>query len=61
MKIQHFFFLITAVIFISCISEKEMQFNSPGAGNPLLPGYFADPTVKKFGDTYYIYSTTDGY
>lgn len=60
MKIQHFFILITAVIFISCISEKEMQFNSPGAGNPLLPGYFADPTVKKFGDTYYIYSTTDG-
>lgn len=30
------------------------------AGNPLLPGYFADPTVKKFGDTYYIYATTDG-
>jgi hypothetical protein len=25
-----------------------------------LPGYFADPTVKKFGDTYYIYSTGDG-
>ena len=22
--------------------------------NPILPGYFADPTVKKFGDTYYI-------
>ena len=29
-------------------------------GNPLIPGYFADPTVKKFGDTYYIYATTDG-
>lgn len=27
--------------------------------NPLLPGYFADPTIKKFGDIYYIYSTTD--
>ncbi|MEH3113457.1 family 43 glycosylhydrolase [Pedobacter terrae] len=27
--------------------------------NPLLPGYFADPTIKKFGNTYYIYSTTD--
>jgi xylan 1,4-beta-xylosidase len=31
-----------------------------GVGNPILPGYFADPTVCKFGDTYYIYSTTDG-
>lgn len=27
--------------------------------NPILPGYFADPTIKKFGDTYYIYATTD--
>ncbi|MGJ5641314.1 family 43 glycosylhydrolase [Formosa sp. S-31] len=33
--------------------------NSPGAGNPVLPGYYADPTIKKFGDTYYIYATTD--
>src|SRR5687767_9744368 len=32
----------------------------PGNGNPIIPGYFADPTVKKFGDTYYIYATTDG-
>ncbi len=30
------------------------------AQNPVIPGYFADPTVKKFGDTYYIYATTDG-
>jgi hypothetical protein len=29
-------------------------------GNPLIPGYFADPTIKKIGDTYYIYATTDG-
>ncbi len=27
--------------------------------NPILPGYFADPTIKKFGNTYYIYATTD--
>ncbi|MFM2292253.1 MAG: hypothetical protein RIS29_2066 [Bacteroidota bacterium] len=30
------------------------------ATNPLFPGYFADPSIKKFGDTYYIYATTDG-
>ncbi|MDA3878989.1 MAG: family 43 glycosylhydrolase [Prolixibacteraceae bacterium] len=28
--------------------------------NPLLPGYFADPTIKKFDGVYYIYSTSDG-
>ncbi|MEC3965316.1 family 43 glycosylhydrolase [Flagellimonas halotolerans] len=27
--------------------------------NPILPGYFADPTIKRFGDIYYIYATTD--
>ncbi len=39
---------------------QKAEYNTPGAGNPILPGYFADPTVKKFGDTYYIYATTDG-
>jgi len=40
--------------------SSQVMPDSHGAGNPLLPGYFADPTVKKFGDTYYIYATTDG-
>ncbi|MHB8861341.1 MAG: family 43 glycosylhydrolase [Pirellulaceae bacterium] len=35
-------------------------FDAPGNFNPLVPGYFADPTVKKFGDTFYLYATTDG-
>lgn len=39
---------------------QPAQWNTPGAGNPILPGYFADPTIRKFGDTYYIYATTDG-
>lgn len=39
---------------------QEVKYNTPGAGNPIIPGYFADPTVRKFGDTYYIYATTDG-
>lgn len=34
--------------------------NSNITYNPIVPGYFADPTIKKFGDTYYLYSTTDG-
>ena len=36
------------------------HWNTPGAGNPFIPGYFADPTIRKFGDTYYLYATTDG-
>ena len=42
------------------IQAQIAKYNTPGDGNPVLPGYFADPTVKKFGDTYYIYATTDG-
>ena len=44
----------------STFAQQSAQWNTPAAGNPLLPGYFADPTIRKFGDTYYIYATTDG-
>ena len=37
-----------------------LAYNAPKTGNPIIPGYFADPTVRKFGDTYYVYATTDG-
>lgn len=30
-------------------------------GNPILPDYYADPNVAVFGDTYYIFATTDGF
>ena len=36
------------------------EWNAAANLNPLIPGYFADPTIRKFGDTYYIYATTDG-
>ena len=45
---------------VSAHSPSEAQWNTPGAGNPFIPGYFADPTIRKFGDTYYLYATTDG-
>lgn len=35
-------------------------WNAPNNANPFIPGYFADPTIRKFGDTYYLYATTDG-
>ncbi len=52
-----FSFLISSTAFAEI---NEVKYNTPGAGNPIIPGYFADPTVKKFGDTYYMYATTDG-
>ena len=40
-------------------AQESMKIDSPGAKNPLLPGWFADPTITKFGDIFYIYATTD--
>jgi xylan 1,4-beta-xylosidase len=55
--------LLYSLIILVCtgtiFAQKEVDVNSPGAGNPILPGWFADPTIKKFGDIYYIYATTD--
>ncbi|TJZ62797.1 hypothetical protein FAZ15_00355 [Sphingobacterium olei] len=41
-------------------AQQLKEYQQPGLLNPILPGYFADPTIKKIGDTYYIYATTDG-
>jgi len=40
------------------MAQNELNI-SPGINNPVLPGYFADPTIKKFGHIFYIYATTD--
>jgi len=52
------FFILLSSVFNS-FAKETIDINSPGAKNPILPGYFADPTIAKFGDIYYIYATTD--
>lgn len=52
--------LLFILSFIIQAQGQSIKYNTAGAGNPILPGYFADPTIQKFGDTYYLYSTTDG-
>lgn len=65
--------LIPAILLFSCVSLASFSqrvytpspvtatsWNAKGALNPFIPGYFADPTIRKFGDTYYLYATTDG-
>lgn len=57
---NRFYFWLVALLVGTGSAFAQASFDTPGAGNPVIPGYFADPTVKKFGDTYYIYATTDG-
>lgn len=53
--------LIALALTLESASAQALKpYQEPNVLNPLLPGYFADPTIKKIGDTYYIYATTDG-
>ena len=53
---------ITALFLAAAVTlaANDASFDSPGNYNPLVPGYFADPTLKRFGDTFHLYATTDG-
>jgi len=55
-----------SILFISLllglVVGRGLAQNTPadaGNGNPIIPGWFADPTIVKIGDIYYIYATTD--
>ncbi|WP_308993307.1 family 43 glycosylhydrolase [Mariniflexile litorale] len=57
MKKQYIFFAL--IVTLNIFAQKKANSNAPKTGNPILPGYYADPTIKKFGNIYYIYATTD--
>lgn len=40
-------------------TQKDAQFNDLGNGNPIIPGYYADPTIIEENGTFYIYATSD--
>ncbi len=35
------------------------RWDAPGAGNPILPGYFADPSILEHDGKFYLYATID--
>lgn len=59
LKKKLLYILIIIVFTGTVFAQGNPDVNAPAAGNPILPGWFADPTIKKFGDVYYIYATTD--
>jgi xylan 1,4-beta-xylosidase len=59
MKPAYLYFVLTFLFASGIFAQETINNNSPGAKNPILPGWFADPTIVKFGDIYYIYATTD--
>jgi len=53
--------IISAIISISCNFTMSFANEASTISNPILPGYFADPSAYRFGDAYYIYATSDGF
>ncbi len=43
------------------VTEEKWTVTAHLAANPVLKGQFADPDIDIFGDTYYLYTTTDGH
>lgn len=41
-------------------SQAKWTMRAVPMNSPVLPGLYADPNAAVFGDTYYIYATTDG-
>ena len=55
---------LTAGLFVpSALQAQEALstsgYDAPHAGNPLLPGYFADPSILRHDGKWYIYATID--
>ncbi len=56
-------FLILSFIILNCKQKKGLEVvKGPlvtKISNPVIPGYFADPTMVKYEGTYYVYATID--
>jgi beta-xylosidase len=61
MKGRYTIALALALLCGPATTARASQFDAPVTCNPLVPGYYADPCVRKFGDTYYLYATPDGW
>lgn len=53
--------IAAASIALACASAPAAPASghAPGSGNPITPGYFADPSVLEHDDRHYLYATLD--
>ena len=49
--------LIAAFVGLSIVSFAQEKLKTKSVGNPVFPGWYADPEGIIFGDTYWIYPT----
>lgn len=58
-KRKYFSTLIITAFFCAISFVTVAQQNNNFITNPILPGYFADPTIIKEGKSFFIYATID--
>ncbi len=51
--------VLLSLTMITKVSAEETKWFSPGNSNPILPGYYADPSVIEHQGKHYIYATLD--
>jgi hypothetical protein len=47
------------LLFLPLLAGADESWDAPHAGNPILPGYYADPSLLQAGGKYYLYATLD--
>lgn len=52
-------YIFALVLLVSCQSPSSSQTGLLKIQNPIIPGYFADPSVVELDGTYYLYATAD--
>ncbi|MEO7933935.1 MAG: family 43 glycosylhydrolase [Chthoniobacterales bacterium] len=52
-------FLALTVMFSPLAHSADLPGRAPHSTNPILPGYYADPSILEFGGKHYIYATLD--
>ncbi len=51
--------IFSLIVFLCSLSELYSQENRHLISNPVINGYYADPSVLKVGNTFYVYATID--
>ena len=51
--------LLALLLAASSAAAALLPGQAPSSGNPILPGYYADPSVVTYEGKHYIYATLD--
>ncbi len=57
MKIPILTFIFIAIVFSSCLTQVKRNGNLNHSGNPIFPGWYADPEGIVFKDEYWVFPT----